>query len=37
MTAGVYVGTDIFYIIFGSGEVQEWNEDPEGNIYPRCM
>lgn len=29
MTAGVYVGTDIFYIIFGSGEVQEWNEDPE--------
>ncbi|KAJ8923275.1 hypothetical protein NQ315_001832 [Exocentrus adspersus] len=35
--AGVYAVTDIFYIIFGSGEVQPWNEvkdegeDEEGN------
>ncbi|KAL1494024.1 hypothetical protein ABEB36_009697 [Hypothenemus hampei] len=31
MTAAVYVGADIFYISFGSGEVQKWNDDPDGN------
>lgn len=25
----VYVVTDIIFILFGSGEIQEWNEDPE--------
>lgn len=31
MTAGVYVAADIFYVLFATGEVQEWNEDPEGS------
>ncbi|XP_066153293.1 putative inorganic phosphate cotransporter isoform X2 [Euwallacea fornicatus] len=30
MTAIVYVCADIFYIIFGSGEVQKWNESGDG-------
>lgn len=29
MTAIVYVATDTFFVLFGSGEVQEWNEDAE--------
>ncbi|KAK4879144.1 hypothetical protein RN001_007290 [Aquatica leii] len=26
ISSGVYIGTNIFYIIFGSGEIQPWND-----------
>ncbi|CAG9767284.1 unnamed protein product [Ceutorhynchus assimilis] len=28
IASGIYVATDLFYVLFGSGEVQKWNENP---------
>ncbi|CAG9767285.1 unnamed protein product [Ceutorhynchus assimilis] len=30
IASGIYVATDLFYVLFGSGEVQKWNENPAG-------